>query len=55
MKVHKSSCKIPAIFVGLNQAQFFVHIFEKNNQKPNFIEIRLVGAVMFHADREREP
>jgi hypothetical protein len=52
--VHRSSCKVPAIFVHLNETSIFLTNFRKNTQISDFFKIRPVGAELFHADGHDE-
>jgi len=48
--VHRSSCKVPVIFVRLQGNLNFLDIFSKNSQISNLTKIRPVGTELFHAD-----
>jgi hypothetical protein len=52
INVHKSSCKVPITFVKLSTSLNFLNISSKNTQISNFMEIRQVGAELFHAEGE---
>jgi hypothetical protein len=43
--VHRSSCKVPVIRARGNLNLNFLDAFSKNIQMPNFVKIRLVGAM----------
>jgi hypothetical protein len=49
-----SSCKVPVITVRSKQNLNFLNTFSKNTQISNFINIRPVGAELFHADRRTD-
>jgi len=43
--VHRSSCKVPVIRVRFSLNLNFLDAFSKNIEMPNFVKIRLVGAM----------
>ena len=47
-----SSSKVPVILVRFYTNLDFLNGFSKNPQISNFMEIRPVGAEVFHADRQ---
>jgi hypothetical protein len=47
-----SSCEVPVIAVGINKTSIFRQISEKF-QISLFIKIRLMGAELFHANRQK--
>ena len=44
---------VPVIFPRFLWNLYFLAIFSNNNQIPNFVKIRLVGAELFYKDRLR--
>jgi len=48
MEINRYSCPI------LMKPDFSLQIFGKNNNTQNFMEIRPLGAELFHADRHDE-
>ena len=46
--------KYPLFLSDFSECCIFGQIFEKKTQIPNFMEIRRVGAVLFHAGRRRD-
>jgi len=49
VNAHRSSCKVPNIFVRFLMKLDFLDIYSKNIQVSNFTKMRLVGAD-FHED-----
>jgi hypothetical protein len=52
--VETSSCKVPVIFVGFEYNFNFLDRFTEKFQISSVIEIPLVGAELFHADRRTD-
>jgi len=52
--VYLSSCEVPLFLSDYSESCIFFDIFLKNTQIPNLMEIRPVGAELFHADRQRD-
>jgi len=52
--VYCCTCKVPVIIVRVQRNLNFLDRFSKNNQIQSFMEIRLVGDVVFHADRRTD-
>jgi hypothetical protein len=52
--VNKSSYKIPVILAVFSQNLNFLDTFSKKSQISNLIQIRPVGAELFHADRRTD-
>jgi hypothetical protein len=49
MKVFRSACKVPDIFVRFKPNFAFLYRFSQKSLISNFMEIRLVGTVVLHA------
>jgi hypothetical protein len=52
--VYCSSCKVAIILLRFWWNFGFLNIFSKNAQVPNFMNIRPVGAELFHADGQTD-
>jgi len=52
--IYRSSCEVPGIFVRFYWNLNLLDRLKKNTQLPNFMNIRLLGAESFHADRRLE-
>ena len=46
--------KFPLFLSGFNETFIFLERVLKNPQIPHFMKIRLVGAELFHADRQTD-
>jgi len=54
INVHKCSSEVPVILVRFYWNSSFEDRFPTNPQIPNYMEIRRVGAMLFHADRQTD-
>jgi hypothetical protein len=54
INVHRSSCRVPVIHIRFEPTVNLFDIFSKNLQIPSFMKIPLVGADLFHADRQTD-
>jgi len=52
--VQMSSCKVPVVLVIFSWNMNFLYRFSKNTHISNFMEIRLVGAELLHADGQTD-
>ena len=53
MNAHWSSCKVPVILVRTQKNLNFLDIFSKNTQITNVFKICVMGAELFHAEKDR--
>jgi fucose 4-O-acetylase-like acetyltransferase len=54
INVHRSSCKVPVIVVGLYSNLNNLERFSKNSQTSNFMKIHPVGVDLFPAERRTD-